>query len=216
MEKYLLTLHGESLHEGAELNVCNKALKYLTKKSIMSEMKRFSPEEAKAWVDSRAWANGWDVNADASVDAVEFAEQYAANKELWDALFTFLKNADLSTIAAGKHEIIPGRVWVNILEYTPKDAANTKIESHKNFIDLQYTFVGNELMGVAGNVTPTGEYDPVKDKTNYTTDEEIVYSEANPGVFFLYFPKDMHQPSVRSCENPGPSRKVVGKIEYAK
>ena len=180
----------------------------------MSESKKFTPAEAKAWVESREWANGWDVNADASIDAVEFANQYAANKELWDALFTFLKNADLDTIEAGKHEIIPGRVWVNILEYTPKDAKNTKIESHKNFIDLQYTFVGEELMGLAGKVTPTGPYDLVKDKTNYTTDEEIVYSPAPKDRFFLYFPKDMHQPSVTAVEPAVPSRKVVGKIEY--
>ena len=45
----------------------------------MNNDKKFTPAEAKAWVDSREWANGWDVNADASVNAVEFATQYAAN-----------------------------------------------------------------------------------------------------------------------------------------
>lgn len=178
--------------------------------------KEFTPAEAQAWVESREWANGWDVNADASVNAVEFATQYAANKELWDALFAFLRDNDLNALAAGKHDIIPGKVWVNILEYTPKDSAGTKIESHENFIDLQYTFQGEELMGVAGHVTPTGPYDPVKDKTNYSTDEEIVYSPAAPDRFFLYFPCDMHQPSVTAVEPAVPSRKAVGKIAYAK
>ena len=179
-------------------------------------MKQFTKEEAKAWMESRAWANGLQLKADETIDAVEFAEQYAANQELWDALFAWIKNTDLSKTAAGKHEIIPGRVWVNLLEYTPKSAADTKIESHENFIDLQYTFVGDELMGLAGHVIPTGPYDPVKDKTNYTTDEEISYVAAPNDTFFLYFPKDMHQPSVRAHENAGPSRKVLGKIEYAK
>lgn len=182
----------------------------------MSEKKKFSPEEAKAWVESREWANGLELKADESINAVEFAEQYAANKELWDKLFAWLKETDLSKIEAGKYVIVPERLWINLLEYTPKDAANTKIESHENFIDLQYTFVGDELMGLAGKVTPTGPYDPVKDKTNYTTEEEIVYSPADAGRFFLYFPCDMHQPSVRANENAGQSRKVVGKIEYAK
>lgn len=172
---------------------------------------------APEWVASREWSNGWNVNPDASINASEFKTQYKANKPLWDALFSFLRDTDLNTIAAGKHDIIPGKVWVNILEYTPKDAANTKIESHENFIDLQYTFVGNELMGVAkGKVIPTGPYDPVKDKTNYTTEEEIEYSPAPADRFFLYFPSDMHQPSVAASENPGPSRKVVGKIAYAR
>ena len=182
----------------------------------MSTKKQFTPAEAQAWVDSRVWANGWDVNADTSVNAVEFAEQYAANKELWDKLFAFLRDTDLDTLPAGKHVIEDGRVWVNILEYTPKDEKATKIESHENFIDLQYTFQGKELMGVAGKVTPTGPYDPVKDKTNYTTEEEIVYSPAAPDRFFLYFPCDMHQPSVAASNPAVPSRKAVGKIEYAK
>lgn len=178
--------------------------------------KSFSKEEAKAWVDSRVWANGWDVKADETINAVEFAEQYAANKEIWDKLFTFLKETDLDKLEAGKHVIVPGRLWINLLEYTPKSAADTKIEAHKNFIDLQYTFVGNEIMGLAGHVIPTGDYDPVKDKINFTTDEPIDYVDAAPDRFFLYFPCDMHQPSVRSKENPGESRKVVGKIEYVK
>ena len=182
----------------------------------MTNEKQLTPAKAQAWVESREWANGWDVNADASVNAMEFATQYAANKELWDKLFTFLRDTDLSTLPAGKHVIEEGRVWVNILEYTPKDAQSTKIESHKDFIDLQYTFEGKELMGVAGHVIPTGDYDPVKDKTNYTTDEEITYSPASPDRFFLYFPCDMHQPSVAASDTAVPSRKAVGKIEYFK
>lgn len=183
----------------------------------MSETKTFTPAEAQAWVESREWANGWDVNADASVNAMEFATQYAANKEAWDALFSFLRDSTPESLTAGKHEIIPGRVWVNVLEYTPKDAEHTKIESHENFIDLQWTFVGDELMGVAtGEVIPTGPYDAVKDKTNYTTAGEIVYSPAPADRFFLYFPCDMHQPSVAAKEPAIPSRKVVGKIEYKK
>lgn len=172
-------------------------------------------ESARRWVDSRAWANGWNVNADESVDAIEFASQYEKNRELWEKLFAYLAETDLNSLQAGKIELVPGRLWINVLEYTPKDAENTKIESHKKFIDLQYTFVGNEIMGVAGKVEPIDDYDPVKDRTFYTTDEPITYSKATPEVFFLYFPKDMHQPSVKGEGEPVPSRKIVGKIEYA-
>lgn len=174
-----------------------------------------TPAEAQEWVASRCWANGWNVNADASIDAVEFATQYAKNKELWDALFAFLASHKPEELPAGKTVIIPERLWINVLEYTPKSAADTKIEAHKNFIDLQYTFEGKELMGVAGKVEPINDYDPVKDRTNYRTDEPIAYVPAAADRFFLYFPKDMHQPSVTAVEPAVPSRKIVGKIEYA-
>lgn len=180
----------------------------------MSTENKMSAAEATKWVESREWANGWDVNADKSINPVEFATQYALNKELWDKMFKFLAETDLSKLQPGKIVIEEGRLWFNVLEYTPKSAEDTKIEAHKNFIDLQYTYDGNELMGVAGKVTPINEYDPVKDRTNYSTDEEIVYSPAPADRFFLYFPCDMHQPSVRSVDNPGVSHKIVGKIEY--
>lgn len=174
-------------------------------------------EQAQQWIDSRQWDNGWNVNPDKSIDAVEFATQYAANKPLWDKLFHFLATTDLNTLPAGKHVIDEGKVWVNVLEYTPKDAAGTKIESHIDFIDLQYTVSGHELMGLAtGTVTPVAPYDPVKDKTNYTTDGPIEYSPASPDLFFLYFPADMHQPSVAAPGEIVPSRKIVGKIAVAK
>lgn len=180
----------------------------------MSTNQKFTPEEAQAWVDSRAWANGWKVNADKSIDAVEFATQYARNREIWDKLFSFLAETDPTTLEAGKIVLVPDRLWINVLEYTPKDAENTKIEAHRNFIDLQYTFEGNEIMGVAGEVTPINDYDPVKDRTNYATTEPIEYSPASPDLFFLYFPRDMHQPSVKGEGEAVPSRKIVGKIEY--
>lgn len=182
----------------------------------MSEKKTFTPAEAEAWVESREWDNGWTVNPDKTVNAVEFATQYAANKPLWDALFGFLAKTDLNTLPAGKHEIIPGRVWVSILEYTPKEAEATRIENHNKFIDLQYTFVGDELMGLADKVTPTGPYDEVKDRTFYTADGPISYVPAAPDRFFLYFPTDLHQPSVKTDAPATPSRKVVGKVEYHK
>lgn len=177
-------------------------------------MEKISNQEALAWVKSREWANGWNADVDESVDAVEFGTQYKNNKALWDKLFSFLATTDFQSLEPGKIELVPGRLWINVLEYTPKDSDNTKIESHRKFIDLQYTFEGNEIMGLASDVTPIGDYDPVKDRTNYVTDKPIAYSKADPGRFFLYFPKDMHQPSVKGEGEAVPSRKIVGKIEY--
>ncbi|MDE6089578.1 MAG: YhcH/YjgK/YiaL family protein [Duncaniella sp.] len=184
----------------------------------MSTEKVITPAEAREWVESREWANGWNVNADETVDAVEFATQYHRNKDLWDKLFKFLAEHDPMTLEPGKIEIEKGRVWINVPEeYTPKSIEDTRTENHRKFIDLQYTFVGDELYGLADpdKATPTMEYDPVKDRTFYRLDAPASYVPAGPDRFFLYFPKDLHQPSVRTSENPGSSRKLVGKIEYA-
>lgn len=177
----------------------------------------FTPAEAKDWVESRAWANGCKLQADDTIDAVEFATQYHKNPEIWQKLFQFLAETDPKTLEVGKIEIVPGRLWINVLApYTPKSAEDTKTEIHKKFIDLQYTFEGTDLYGLADieKVEPTMEYDPVKDRTFYTLDPDTVYTESAPDRFFLYFPCDLHQPSVRCSEEPVVNRKLVGKIEY--
>lgn len=177
---------------------------------------RNSCEKCQKWVDSREWANGWNVNPDESIDAAEWMSQYEKNKELWDKLFAFLAQTDVNTLEPGKIVLVPGRLWVNVLEYTPKDADNTKAEAHRNFIDLQYTYEGNELMGLTDKVEEIEPYNDVKDVTKYRPVGNNEYVPAAPDRFFLYFPKDLHQPSVASCANPGVSHKIVGKIEYAK
>lgn len=184
----------------------------------MSTENVITPEVAREWVKGREWANGCKLNVDDTVDAVEFATQYRRNKPLWDKLFKFLAETDPMTLEEGKIELEKGRVWVNVpAPYTPKSAEDTRTENHRKFIDLQYTFVGDELYGLADadKVTPTMEYDPVKDRTFYKLDAPASYVPAGADRFFLYFPNDLHQPSVRASENPGVCRKLVGKIEYA-
>lgn len=177
--------------------------------------KVFSEAQAREWVESRQWANGWNACPDKTVNNVEFATQYARNKELWDKLFEFIATTDLTKLEPGKVVLVPGRLWINVMAYTPKSAEDTAAEVHRKYIDLQYTFEGNELMGLVNKVTPTGDYNPEKDVQKFTPAEPVSYVPAAPDRFFLYFPCDIHQPSVAATENPGVSHKIVGKIEYA-
>lgn len=71
----------------------------------MSTEKVMTPEEAREWMETREWANGWNVNPDATIDAVEFATQYHRNKPLWDKLFKFLAEHDPMTLEPGKIEL---------------------------------------------------------------------------------------------------------------
>ncbi len=176
---------------------------------------KMTEAQAREWVESRQWANGWTVAPDATVNNVEFATQYAKNKDLWDKLLQFIATTDLRTLEPGKVVLVPGRLWINVMAYTPKTAEETPAEVHRKYIDLQYTFEGNERMGLVKKVVPTGDYNSEKDVQKFTPAEPVSYVPAAPDRFFLYFPSDIHQPSVAAVDNPGLSRKIVGKIEYA-
>ena len=132
---------------------------------------------------ARQWDNGWTVMPDSTVNNVEFAAQYAKNKELWDKLLNFIANTDLKSLEPGKVVLVPGRLWINVMAYTPKSADETAAEVHRKYIDLQYTFEGNELMGLVNKVTPTGDYDAVKDVQKFTPAEPVSYVPAAPDRF---------------------------------
>ncbi|MCM1450760.1 MAG: YhcH/YjgK/YiaL family protein [Clostridium sp.] len=157
----------------------------------------------------------WGKAPDASCDMAQWQAQYEKNKALWDELFDFLAKTDLNALKPGKVVISPNRLWINVMEYTPKDYDNTPAEAHKKYIDLQYTMQGDELMGlVRKGVEVTLPYDEAKDVEKYRPTGAVEFTKTTPDKFFLYFPSDIHQPSVASSSNPSTSHKIVCKIEY--
>lgn len=167
----------------------------------------------RMWVERGQWRNGWNVNCHPSVNATEFATQYAKNKALWDKLFSHIASLDLDTVSPGKTVLEEGRLWVIIQEYTPRDSAHMNVEQHHNMIDLQYTMRGNELMGYANDVTPKNLYNPKKDVQHWHAGS-VTYYPAKADAFYLFFPTDYHQPSVQAPGEVKQSRKLVAKIEY--
>lgn len=66
----------------------------------------------RIWMQSNAWNNGWNVSAHPSINAKEFHEQYIKNKEVWDAMFSYLSTVDLDTLSIGRIDIVPGRCYI--------------------------------------------------------------------------------------------------------
>lgn len=185
----------------------------MTTVALLTSGKPAGSADARKWMESGEWNNGWNVAVHPSVNADEFYGQYTRNKELWDTMFSYLSTLDLDSLPTGRIDLVPGRCWIKMSEYTPRAAEDVNIEQHHNFIDLQYTLRGNEKMGYAYDVTVKNEYNPKKDVAHFTSDSVDWYM-AGPEAFYLFFPTDYHQPSVRATDEPGMSRKLVCKIEY--
>ena len=83
-----------------------------------------SPEwtsgNAKKWMKSAVWSNGWTVSPHKSVNAVEFACQYHKNKDVWDAAFRFLAEHDLEALSIGNHVILRGNAGLQSVNTFPK------------------------------------------------------------------------------------------------
>ena len=155
-----------------------------------------SPEwtsgNAKKWMKSAVWSNGWTVSPHKSVNAVEFACQYHKNKDVWDAAFRFLAEHDLEALSIGNHVILEGKCWATVSEYIPKEVEKGNIESHLRFVDLQYVLWGNEKMGLASDVEVRQAYNSKKDVAFYTS-SRIKHYSADAGSFFLFQQFDLCQ-----------------------
>jgi len=172
----------------------------------------WTKEKAAKWFQSGDWLNGLKLKAHDSTDQIEFAIQYHKNKALWDKAFAYLKNTDLETLAVGKYPIDGDNLFASVTENPTKNFEDTKWESHRKYIDLQYVIKGKEKMGVTpvSTATVTVPYDEKKDNANYTSNAGRYY-EAQPGTFFLFFPQEAHRPNIK-IEGCDVDKKIVLKI----
>jgi YhcH/YjgK/YiaL family protein len=171
--------------------------------------------EALNWFEKGDWKEGWQAQADESIDTAEFFHQYSTNPERWKKAFRFLASTDLKALAVGRYELEGADLYVNISEYTTKNEADAKCEAHYKYVDIQYLIAGEEKM----SVVPLAD---TKEATPYNEEKDIYFMKpdydkyylANPSRFFIFFPGDAHRPSVKVNEN-APVKKAVVKLRIA-
>jgi biofilm protein TabA len=174
----------------------------------------WSNSETDKWFEKHEWLNGWNIMPDASINKREFARYYFKNKERWDKAFAFLKNNDLTKLEPKRYDIDGDNLYATISESMTKNEEDAKFEAHRKFIDIQHVIVGEEQM----SITPISDkkdevaaYDPARD-IEFMTVRETSSHVATPDKFFIFFPSDIHRPSVKIGENKL-VRKVVIKVK---
>lgn len=169
-----------------------------------------SPEK---WFAAKAYLNGLKLAPAESNNKAEFAKQYAANKEVWDKVFAYLKNTDLEKLPVGKYPIEGTNLFAAVTDNPTKDYDQTAWESHRKFIDLQYVSVGAEKMAVmpVAGAKVTAEYDDKKDVAHYDGEGKLYV--AAPGTFYLFFPVDAHRVNIKA-DGADHDKKIVIKINY--
>lgn len=174
----------------------------------------WSAQQIDKWFEKGEWLNGWTIKPDASIDRKAFALSYFKNKDRWDKAFNFLKSNDLATLEIKRYDIDDDNLYAPVSEYLTKNEEDAKFEAHRKYIDIQYVISGSEQMSVApvsmkkDIITP---YDPEKDIEFMTVDQFNSF-KATPERFFIFFPSDIHRPSVKVGEN-SQVRKIVVKVK---
>ena len=76
------------------------------------------------------------------VDKLENIEKYASLNPLFAQAIDFLKSHDLDTLEIGKTELKGKDLLVNVAQTKPKTKEDAKLETHKDFIDIQIPLSG--------------------------------------------------------------------------
>ncbi len=173
---------------------------------------KWSDEEVNNWFQKHEWLEGWNVQPDASINKRSLAINYFKNPVHWKQAFQFLKTANLNALPLGKQYLEGDHLNISVAEYIPKPKKETRYESHKKYIDIQYVIRGEELMGMTtlDKAEVVEPYNEENDIAFYDYDGGN-YIKATPANFLVFFPEDAHRPSITTGDTTM-VKKIVVKV----
>lgn len=174
-----------------------------------------SKKQVDDWYKKKEWLGGLSATPHTSIDKEEFFKQYHAHKAWWDMAFAYMKNTDFSSLKPGKYLLDGDNVYVNVADGPTKTLDQAKYESHKDYADIHYLITGKEQISAAdvSKGTIVQPYDDDKDIQFLTAKGKDYIAE--PGSFFIFFPKTAHRPSVKTA-GADTVKKIVVKIKVIK
>ncbi len=150
------------------------------------------------------------------LDSLVCCAQYVSLHRRFVRAFEFLTTTDLAALPAGSRPILGDELYVSIDHVEGRGREGTRLEAHRNYIDIQVTIEGAEEMGwralrqcrqIARTVSPTVGSSDDQDVRFYE-DSPLVWFAAPPGHFAVFFPEDAHAP----LGGLGPLKKAIVKV----
>jgi YhcH/YjgK/YiaL family protein len=168
-------------------------------------------QEAKLKFHEGTLTTCFSAKPDPSTDVQTLQEAYTRHPERWETAFEFLCGNDLSTYPLGRVDLSDD-VYASVSESETKDPDEPLYEAHKKYVDIQYIVTGKERMELyrGQDLTVHKPYNPESD-VMFFEHKPGTMLEATPERFFIFFPTDIHRPSIAAGEK-SKVRKVVVKI----
>lgn len=128
----------------------------------------------------------------------------------------YLSEKNLAEIPVGKY-VVDDDFYYMIQEYETEAEENCKMESHKNFIDIQWIIEGVEVITTVdiARLTESKAYNPEKDVTFYQTPAVMQRNVLTAGSYVVLYPKNGHMPKI-ALDGPAHVKKCVAKVRVLK
>ena len=89
------------------------------------------------------------------IDRLENLNKYASINPLFAQAIDFLKSNELNKLELGKLELKGKDLVLSVAQTKPKSKEDAKLETHKEFIDIQIPLSGVEVMGYTPREAPS-------------------------------------------------------------
>jgi YhcH/YjgK/YiaL family protein len=144
------------------------------------------------------------------VDQIKNAERWLELHPGFSAAFAFLRRAGLEKLERGRQEIDGQRLYAVVIRDRGKGRGQTKLETHRRYIDIQFSVENTDLIGWKGASTcvkPERPYDEQRDIQCFL-DAPHSWITTPPGSFAIFFPDDAHAPMAADAD----LHKVIMKV----
>lgn len=190
----------------------------------LASAQQVTEKEARKWVKSAVWSEGFIARPYSQINDIEFYQQYKKNPERWKKMFAWLQANDIDLLVPGRYYIDGEHCFANVQDATLGTVEEQKIESHKNYIDLQYSATGIERFGLVLKPEEATIREPYKTDIMFWNYKDTKFEDGSVKKFFLFFPSDYHQACLYPTGKKSPTdkkkaaadkiRKVCVKMEY--
>jgi biofilm protein TabA len=130
------------------------------------------------------------------LDKMSNFKNYISLNPRFPSVLEYLEKTDFNNIAPGDYNIDGRDIYLRVLDPKPSSEKTYKLEAHRQYIDIQYSFknefdIGWKTLSDCKNVE--SEYNEVKDFLLFSDEYDSKYT-LSEGLFTILFPEDVHGP----------------------
>jgi len=141
------------------------------------------------------------------LDNISNCEKYYSLSNKIERALRYLATTDFSQLSDGKYKIDGDDIFAIVARYNLKDAQKSNLEIHKEYIDVQFLYEGQEVIGYSNG------FDNKEPIDNYNREQDIQFFRGNSDKltlqnknFVIFYPDEFHQPGI------GEANKSVTKV----
>ncbi|MEN8137812.1 MAG: YhcH/YjgK/YiaL family protein [Bacteroidota bacterium] len=145
------------------------------------------------------------------LDKIENTHLYSGLSKRIETALKYLNETNFKELGNGTYDVVKGEIFAIVNRYDTIHESEEKLEAHKKYIDVQFVYEGNEMLGYLTKTDQVvfRDYDEEEDYELYNGKKNMI--EFNQGMFAVFFPDDLHAPGIH-IETSTRVTKIVVKV----